>query len=373
MVRCNTGQDLGADFQLFFEQSPDDLLVLLPDTPRYTAVAATQGRLDSMHRARQQIFGRGLLDLVPGPQAGETADLLASLERVLATRLPDTMAVEKHDAPLPGGGIEVRYLRSHNIPILSPSGEVRYILHRTVDVTEWEREIDRVRRELDAFSHSVTHDLRGPLHSIDGFCELLLEENAGQLNAEGRDRLNMVRKGAQRMAQLIEGLLRFTRLSRGELHRIPFELSMLVRSVAMQIREGKDGRPFKLTIQDGVNVDGDPHLLQIVLENLLSNAWKFTSKRADAEIEFGSGQSDADGRPGETYYYVRDNGAGFDMSEFHGTGVGLATVKRVVERHGGRVWAVGEVDKGATFYFTLGGAARSSEHWAAVSKWDSAG
>jgi signal transduction histidine kinase len=357
-------QDLGPDFQLFFEESPDDLLVLLPDTPRYTAVAATKGRLDSMHRARQQIIGRGVFDLVAGPRAGESDDLRASLERVLATRLPDTMAVEKHGA---------RYLRSHNIPILSPPGEVRYILHRTVDVTEWEGEIDLARRELDAFSHSVTHDLRGPLHSIDGFCELLLEDNARQLNAEGRDRLNMVRKAAQRMAQLIEDLLRFTRLSRGELRRMPFELSMLARSVAMQIQEGKDGRPLKLTMQDGLNVDGDPHLLQIVLENLLSNAWKFTSGRADAEIEFGSGQSDADGRPGETYYYVRDNGVGFDMSEFHGTGIGLSTVKRVVERHGGRVWAVGEVDKGATFYFTLGGASRSSGHWAAVSKWDSAG
>jgi signal transduction histidine kinase len=347
-------QDLGPDFQLFFEESPDDLLVLLPDTPCYTAVAATRGRLDFMHRARQQIIGRGVFDLVPGPRAGSPQDLLASLERVLATRLPDTMAVEKHEFPVPGGSIEVRHLRSHNTPILSPSGEVRYILHRTVDVTEWESQIDRARRELDAFSHSVTHDLRGPLHSIDGFCELLLDENAGQLNAEGRDRLNMVRQGARRMAQQIEDLLRFTRLSRGELRRIPFELSMLVRSVAMQIQEDKDGRPFKLTVQDGVNVDGDPHLLQIVLENLLTNALKFTSRRADAEIEFGSGQSDADGRPGETYYYVRDNGAGFDMSEFHGTGVGLATVKRVVERHGGRVWAVGEVDKGATFYFTLG-------------------
>jgi signal transduction histidine kinase len=338
-------QEFGPDFQLIFEESPEDLLVLLPDTPRYTAVAATRGRLDFMHQARQQIIGRGVFDLVPGPRAGSLQDLLASLERVLATRLPDTMAVERHG---------VRHLRSHNIPILSPSGEVRYILHRTVDITEWESEIDRARRELDAFSHSVTHDLRGPLHSIDGFCELLLEENAGQLNAEGRDRLNMVRQGAQRMAQLIEDLLRFTRLIRGELRRIPFELSMLVRSVAMQMQEGKDGRPFKLTVQDGVNVDADPHLLQIVLENLLTNAWKFTSRRADAEIEFGSGQSDADGRPGETYYYVRDNGVGFDMSEFHGTGVGLATVKRVVERHGGRVWAVGEVDKGATFYFTLG-------------------
>jgi signal transduction histidine kinase len=360
----NQNQDLGPEFQLLFEESPDDLLVLLPDTPRYTAVAATKAGLDSMHRAREQVIGQSVFDLIAGPRAGATADLRASLERVLATRLPATMAVEKHDAPLPGGRIEVRYRRSDNVPILWPSGEVRYILHRTLDVTEWQRQIDEARRELEAFSHSVTHDLRGPLHSIDGFCELLLEENAGQLNAEGRDRLAMVRKAAQRMAQLLDELLRFTRASRGEVRRIPFELSMLVRSVARPMQESQSGRSVVLTIQDGVNVDGDPHLLQIVLENLLSNAWKHTSKRADAQIEFGSGQS-----AGEAYYYVRDNGVGFTTSEFHGTGVGLATVKRIVERHGGRVWAVGEVDKGATFYFTLG----SSGHWAAVSKWDSAG
>src|SRR5450432_4196516 len=116
-------QDLGPDFQLFFEESPDDLLVLLPDTPRYTAVAATRGRLDFMHRARQQIIGRGVFDLVAGPRAGSPQDLLASLERVLATRLPDTMAVEKHEAPLPDGKFEVRYRRFHNIPILTPSGD----------------------------------------------------------------------------------------------------------------------------------------------------------------------------------------------------------------------------------------------------------
>jgi signal transduction histidine kinase len=355
-------QDQNPNFQLFFEESPDDVLVLLPDGPRYTAVAVTQARLNSMGSARQQIIGRGLFELVPAPGAGATAELLASLERVLATRLPDTMAVEKHDAPLPDGKFEVRYRRFHNIPILTPSGDVRYILHRTVDVTAWEREIDQARRELDGFSHSVSHDLRGPLHSIDGFSELLLEENAGQLNDEGRARLTLVRKSAQRMTQLLEDLLRFTRLSRGELHRMRFELSMLAHSVAMQIQERKDGRRAVFTIQDGLNVDGDPHLLQIVLENLLSNAWKFTAKRADAEIEFGSGQSDADGRPGETHYYVRDNGAGFDMSEFQGTGVGLATVKRIIARHGGRVWADGEVDKGATFYFTLGGGSRASGH-----------
>jgi len=342
-------QDQNPNFQLIFEDSPDDALVLLPDAPRFTAVAVTKARLNSMGSAPPQIIGRGLFELVPGPGAGAAADLRASLERVLATRLPDTMAVEQHDAPLPEGKFEVKYRRFHNIPLLSPSGEVRYILHRTVDVTEWQREIDQARRELDGFSHSVSHDLRGPLHSIDGFSELLLEENAGQLNDEGRARLTLVRKSAQRMTQLLEDLLRFTRLSRGELHRMRFELSMLAHSVAMQIQERKDDRRVVFTIQDGLNVDGDPHLLQIVLENLLSNAWKFTSKRADAEIEFGSGQSN-----GESYYFVRDNGAGFDMREFQGTGVGLATVKRIVARHGGRVWAVGEVDKGATFYFTLG-------------------
>lgn len=226
-------------------------------------------------------------------------------------------------------------------------------------------ELESANRELDAFSYSVAHDLRGPLRSVEGFTEMLLEENADELSEEGRRRLGIVCSSVRRMSQLIEDLLRLAQMGRREVRRIPFELSSVVRTVALQIQEGKSSSPRQLSIEEGVNVNADPHLMQIVLENLLGNAWKFTGKRADGRIEFGRARLDS-----EMCYFIRDNGAGFNMQyaeklfnpfqrlhsegEFQGTGVGLATVKRIVSRHGGRVWAEAEVDKGATFYFTLG-------------------
>jgi signal transduction histidine kinase len=354
----------GVNFQVFFEESPDVLLVLLPDSPRFTAVAATKARLNSTHSTLEQTIGRGLFELVPDnpddPAANSTANLRASLERVLATKAADTMAVQKYDIPLPDGGHEVKYWSLRNIPILSDSGEVTYILHRAVDVTN----LELANRELDAFSYSVAHDLRGPLRTIDGFSQLMLEDSTQQLNDQGRRRLDIVRASAQRMSQSIDDLLHLAKVSRSEVRRIPFELSHLVHTVAGQLKGSERERQVTLKVEEGMKVHADPHLLQIVLENLLRNAWKFTAKRTDAVVEFGSETAGT-----ETCYYIRDNGAGFNMdyasklfgvfqrlhpeSEFQGSGIGLATVKRVVGRHGGRVWAVGEVGRGATFYFTL--------------------
>jgi signal transduction histidine kinase len=229
---------------------------------------------------------------------------------------------------------------------------------------KWTAELELANRELDAFSYSVAHDLRGPLRSIDGFSQLLLQEHATQLGDQGRRHLDMVRGSAQRMSRVIDDLLRLAQMSRGAVRQIRFELSSLVHTVASQLSQGEPERHVELRIEPGVHVEADPHLLQIVLENLLRNAWKFSAGRTPAVIEFG-----AEAFRGETCYFVRDNGAGFDMAyssklfgvfqrlhsdaEFQGTGVGLATVKRIIGRHGGRVWAVGEVDRGATFYFTL--------------------
>ena len=228
----------------------------------------------------------------------------------------------------------------------------------------WTAELELANRELDAFSYSVAHDLRGPLRSIDGFSELLLQDQGARLDEEGRRHLDIVRASAQRMSRVIDDLLRLAQMSRGEVRRVPFDLSSVVHTVATQLAEGEPERRVEVRIEPAVQVDADPHLLQIVLDNLLRNAWKFTGKRPDAAVEFG-----AERRGSEVCYFVRDNGAGFDMnysaklfgvfqrlhpeSEFHGTGIGLATVKRIILRHGGRVWAVGEPGRGATFYFTL--------------------
>jgi PAS domain S-box-containing protein len=222
-----------------------------------------------------------------------------------------------------------------------------------------------LNRELEAFSYSVSHDLRAPLRSIDGFSQALLEDYADKLDDDGRDYLRRVRAATQRMGALIDDLLTLSRVTRREMRREAVDLSGLAQAIAEQLVRTDAGRDVRFTIAPGLRAQGDPHLLRVALENLLGNAWKFTSTRSQARIEFGT---TLDG--GQTVYFVRDNGVGFDMayssklfgafqrlhrsSDFPGTGIGLATVQRIITRHGGRVWAEAEVNEGATFSFTLG-------------------
>lgn len=233
-----------------------------------------------------------------------------------------------------------------------------------VSDTKARKELELANKELEAFSYSVSHDLRAPLRSIDGFSQALLEDYEDKLDEEGRDYLRRVRAASQRMAQLIDDLLNLSRVSRAELRFEEVNLSALAEGIVAELRNAEPERQVEFVVAQDVTAYGDPHLLEVVLENLLRNAWKFTSKHASARIEFGVTEGD-----GDSAYFVRDNGAGFDMSyagklftpfqrlhaeaEFPGTGIGLATAQRVVHRHGGRVWAEGEVEKGATFYFTL--------------------
>ncbi len=231
-------------------------------------------------------------------------------------------------------------------------------------VAERTAQLEAANRELEAFSYSVSHDLRAPLRGIDGFSQALLEDYADRLDAPGQDYLRRVRAATQRMSLLIDDLLSLSRITRGELLREAVDLSGLARTVIEQLREAQPERQVEFQVADGLTAQGDPRLLRIALENLLGNAWKFSSKTTGAIVEFGVMR---DG--GEDVYFVRDNGAGFDMNyasklfgafqrlhdvrEFEGTGIGLATVQRIVHRHGGRVWAESEPGRGATFYFTL--------------------
>jgi len=232
-------------------------------------------------------------------------------------------------------------------------------------LTQQKEAAEITNRELESFSYSVSHDLRSPLRSIDGFSELLLEDFASALDERGRKYLRNVREAAQHMAQLIDDLLALSRVKLTEIHRGEVDLSALAGRIAERLRSAAPGRSGGFAIQGGVRANGDANLLAVLLENLLGNAWKFTSKRPHAEICFA-----CELRDGVPTYSIRDNGAGFSMthasrlfaafqrlhpsSEFEGTGIGLAIVQRVVHRHDGRVWAEGQVDHGATFYFTLG-------------------
>ena len=225
-------------------------------------------------------------------------------------------------------------------------------------------ELAAANKELEAFCYSVSHDLRAPLRGLDGFSQALLEDYGGKLGAEGKHLLQRIRAGTQRMGYLIDGLLNLSRVSRSELHREPVNLSGLANDVADELRERDPQRNVALRIAENLTADGDPQLLRIVLENLLGNAWKYTAKRPQAAIEFGLSRDN-----GHSSFFVRDDGVGFDMqyvdklftpfqrlhamNEFPGTGVGLATVQRIIHRHGGRVWAQAEINKGATFHFTL--------------------
>ena len=224
--------------------------------------------------------------------------------------------------------------------------------------------LERKNRELEAFSYSVSHDLRTPLRAIDGFSQALLEDYPDRLDNAGQGYLRRIRGAAQRMGELIDDLLQLSRVSRAELHVQPLDLSALAREIATGLSAG--GRKVSVLIEDGLTVNGDRQLMKIVMENLLGNAWKFTGKAENPEVEIGAMSAPAaQGRA----FYVRDNGAGFDMAladkmfqpfrrlhseaEFPGTGVGLATIQRVIDRHGGHVWAEGKVGAGATFFFTL--------------------
>lgn len=228
-------------------------------------------------------------------------------------------------------------------------------------------ELEQKNKELEAFSYSVSHDLRAPLRSIDGFSQALLEDHAGALNPTGQNYLRRVRTAAQRMGELIDDLLQLSQVGRATLQRAQVDLSALGRTVVTALHRISPRETVRVSIADGLVAEGDAGLLRVVLENLLGNAWKFTTNTIDAAIELGAAAKDD-----SLVYFVRDNGAGFDMAyadklfvpfqrlhteaEFPGTGIGLATVQRIIERHGGRVWAEGEVGKGAVFYWTLSGA-----------------
>jgi light-regulated signal transduction histidine kinase (bacteriophytochrome) len=232
------------------------------------------------------------------------------------------------------------------------------------DLNREANELTIINKELESFGYSISHDLRAPLRAVNGFSQIIFNEYQDKLDEEGREYLQIIRSECNRMGDLINDLLDLSRQTRKELRREEVDLSAMAETIAMDLRQREPERQVDFIITRGIRAHGDRVLLQSVLQNLLENSWKFTSKHPKARIEFGITDHE-----GENTYFLRDDGAGFDMKytdklfgtfqrlhgmdEFPGNGIGLAIVQRIIRRHDGQIWAEGEVEKGATFYFTL--------------------
>jgi len=316
-----------------------------------------------------ELYGKlQVLQVLPLPISGNTGALFLVGRTTLAGRQPfdqellsviaDRIALAMDRARAYEAEHDARHAaeqKAEEVRILNEELEER-VRQRTA-------ELEAANRELEAFSYSVSHDLRAPLRSVDGFSLALVEDYGSYLDADGRDYVQRIRKGVQRMGQLIDSLLQLSRITRADLARETFDLSELAEDILADLRAAHPERNIVTTVQPGLTAEADPRLLRVALENLFGNAIKFSARVPEARIEFGQTPS------GE--YYVRDNGAGFDMQyvsklfiafqrlhgdrEFLGSGIGLATVARVIRRHGGSIRAEGEIGKGAVFSFTLGG------------------
>lgn len=327
---------------------------------------------------QEQLLGKTFIEVTyPGDLAVELAKVGALLSGEIESYELDKRYLRADGTPV--------WVRLTSSAVREPTGAALYRVSAVEDITERRRarevlqelnrelearvrdrtaQLEAANRELEAFSYSVSHDLRAPLRAIDGFSQAVLEEYGDKLDGQGRRYLERVRAGSQRMAELIEDLLGLARVTRTVLKRENASLSELAASIAAELERTDPSRAAQFTVADDLPVSADPRLLRILLENLLGNAWKFSRRTPAARIELGVTEED-----GHKVYFVRDNGAGFDMayadklfgafqrlhpaSEYEGTGIGLATVQRIVQRHGGRCWAEGEVGRGATFYFTL--------------------
>ena len=351
------------------ERDLDRIFTLSQDL---VCIAGFDGRFNRVNPSWERVLGFTPQELTTTPflefvHPDDRASTLAAFETQLHEGLTITTFENRYRCK--DGSYRVLLWNSTPVP---DDGLIYAIAH---DITERKRDEEALRaakltaeaagKELEAFSYSVSHDLRAPLRAIDGFSQALLEDHVEVLDGEGKRHLERVRSAAQRMSDLIEDLLKLSRLSRLQLQPEGVDLSALAMEAVEGLRRADPGREVAVQIAGGLRARGDARLLRIVLENLLGNAWKYTRKREGAEIEFSRAFVG-----GEAAWFVRDNGAGFDMvyadklfgafqrlhrvEEFEGTGIGLATAQRIIRLHGGRIWAEGAVDEGATFFFSLG-------------------
>jgi len=421
-MSSSQASSIGAlDFRRLFEAAPALYLVIAPDL---TIIAVSDAYVAALRTTREKILGRGILEAFPDssqhPFGTSGHSLTASLQNVLESRTPEVMPVQRTRIPaldVPDNH-EDRFWTPINTPVVDSSGTVSCIIHRIEDATpvallkRTQREheqfgedqrarlmrleaemfnrseelleayrqlqkanatqaallerIEAQERELQAFSYSVSHDLRAPLRHIAGFIDLLTKHCRNSMDTEGQHYLKAITSSVKGLDILIEDLLNFSLVSHSDLKTTSVDLTNLAQDVVAHLEPLHGGPLTHWTIGDLPSVRGDASMLRVVFVNLISNALKFASKESKRHVEIGSAISpDA----AHIVFYVRDNGVGFDMDhaarlfgvferfhsdqDFEGTGVGLATVRRIIQKHGGRTWAVSAVDHGATFYCSL--------------------
>jgi signal transduction histidine kinase len=392
-----------AELRSLFESLPGLYLVLTPDL---RIVAASDAYLSATLTTREAIVGRALFEVFPDnpgdPAADGARNLRLSLERVIARKTSDALAIQRYDIRRADGTFEERYWSPINTPLLAANGELLYLIHRVEDVTEFVRrqesgesgsseaelrgrlermeaevfqsaqrvqaanlQLEAANKELESFSYSVSHDLRAPLRHIQGYVAMLARETKDTLSEKAQRYLGTIADAGKEMSVLIDDLLAFSRMGRSEMVQREVDLNALVAEVRRGLELTAQGRDIRWTVGELPRVRGDAAMLRQVLANLLGNAVKYTRRRETAEIAIEA----AGIEEGRLVFRVRDNGAGFDMryadklfgvfqrlhraDEFEGTGIGLASVRRIVARHGGRTWAESRLNEGATFYFSL--------------------
>jgi len=401
------GEEL--DFRHLFESAPALMLVL---TPALHIIAVSDAYLDATMTVRSEIMGRHIFEVFPDNPEIDNPDgvsnLHSSLKRVLQYKKPDAMAVQRYDIRLPeseGGDFVERYWSPLNSPVFEADGmTIKYIIHRVKDATEFVKlkaehkvaedmikrtelmeveiytrsqelqhareileekntELLRSNAEMESFSYSVSHDLRAPLRAIGGYAAMLDEDYGKLLDAEGRRLLTEVQKNSKKMGDLIDDLLALSRLGRKEMKIGTVDMTELTQEALAEVNSEYSSKT-KIKIDKLDDAPADHALMLHVMTNLISNALKYSSHGTEPVVEVTSRRADD-----AVIYSIKDNGVGFDMtyanklfgvfqrlhapSQFEGTGVGLAIVKRIVERHGGNVWAEGKVNEGATFSFSL--------------------
>jgi len=357
-------QDLNRFLDAIIENIPN--MIFVKDAERLAFVRFNRAGEELIGVKRQDLLEKTDFDLFPAEEA-------AFFQQKDRETLNGKVLVEIPEEPIATSQGQ-RWLHTKKVPILDEQGVPQFLLGISEDITalkqtreelvKSQEEAQSLNRELEAFSYSVAHDLRAPLRSMDGFSQAILEDYADKLDDSGRKYLNYIRESAQHMAQLIDDILTLSRVSRSTVAVERVNLSLLARRSLDRLQQSAPERLADIQIEENLFAEADPRLVGVLFDNLLENSWKFTKKRDRTCIEVGRLNGQA-----QPTFFVRDNGAGFDMTyadklfgpfqrlhsnhDFEGTGIGLATVQRIINKHAGAVWARAEVDQGATFFFTL--------------------